>query len=132
VLLGVHKIPKVVMIPSNYFTVSLILAGSWIPGSDEGPKVPTGKSVARMVHYSGRVQGVGFRATAVEIAKDYPVTGWVKNLADGRVQMYVEGPEDAVKKFQKAILKHWRKNIEKEQVEEKQPAGKYRTFSIMR
>jgi hypothetical protein len=37
-----------------------------------------------------------------------------------------------VQKFQKAIRKHWGKNIEKEQVEEKQPAGKYRNFSIMR
>ena len=85
-----------------------------------------------MIHYSGRVQGVGFRATAVEIARDHPVTGWVKNLADGRVQMYVEGPEEAVQKFQKAIRKHWGKNIEKEQVEEKQPAGKFKNFSIMR
>jgi len=90
------------------------------------------KPVARMVHYSGEVQGVGFRATAVDIAKDYPVTGWVKNLADGRVQLLVEGKEEDVKRFLLAVRKRWPKNIEKEQVEEKTPAGKFRNFSIMR
>src|SRR5204862_6034815 len=73
------------------------------------------KKIARMVHYTGRVQGVGFRATAVEIARDYSVTGWVKNLVDGRVELLVEGPEEAVKKFLLAVAKHWKKNIDKEQ-----------------
>ena len=49
------------------------------------------------------MQGVGFRATAVMIARDYPVAGWVKNLADGRVQLLVEGPQEAIDKFLKAI-----------------------------
>jgi acylphosphatase len=90
------------------------------------------KKTARMVHYTGRVQGVGFRATAAEIARDYPVTGWVKNLADGRVQLLVEGPEDGVKQFLLAVAKHWKKNIEKEQSEEKTPTGKYRNFAVVR
>ena len=88
------------------------------------------KTVARMVHYTGEVQGVGFRAAAETIARDYPVTGWVKNLADGRVQLLVEGPEDAVRKFLQAVHKRWEKNITKEEVEELKPTGKYRDFSI--
>jgi acylphosphatase len=84
-----------------------------------------------MVHYSGRVQGVGFRATVVDIARDHPVTGWVKNLADGRVQLLVEGKEEDVKKFLLAIRTRWKKNIEKEQTEEKTPTGKYQSFGVM-
>ena len=44
---------------------------------------------ARQVFYSGRVQGVGFRAGIRSIAAGYEVTGWVKNLDDGRVEMQV-------------------------------------------
>src|SRR5437867_4224720 len=46
---------------------------------DEPKKDTTDRPVARMVHYSGRVQGVGFRAAVVEIARGRPVSGWVKN-----------------------------------------------------
>lgn len=87
---------------------------------------------ATMVHYSGNVQGVGFRATAVMIARDYAVVGWVKNLSDGRVQLLVEGPADQVDKFLKAIREHWKRDIEKEQTEEQKPSGKYKDFGIMR
>jgi acylphosphatase len=76
------------------------------------------------------VQGVGFRATAVEIAKDFKVVGWVKNLADGRVQLVVEGPPDEVKKFLEAVRKHWKKNIDKEDVKETKPTNEYKSFTI--
>jgi acylphosphatase len=87
---------------------------------------------ARMVYYSGKVQGVGFRATVAEIAKDYPVTGWVKNLADGRVQLLVEGPEADVDKFLKAVRTRWKDNIEKEQSEKQTVGGKYKSFEVVR
>jgi acylphosphatase len=48
------------------------------------------------VYYSGRVQGVGFRYTARRIAAHYRVTGFVKNLPDGRVHLVAEGPEEQV------------------------------------
>jgi acylphosphatase len=43
--------------------------------------------IARQVIYGGRVQGVGFRVAVKGIARGYEVTGWVKNLPDGRVEM---------------------------------------------
>jgi acylphosphatase len=89
------------------------------------------KDIGRTVHYSGKVQGVGFRATVAGIAKDHPVTGYVKNLEDGRVQVVVEGKEADVKKFLDAVRSYWKKNIEKEDTEETKPTGKYKTFSIM-
>jgi acylphosphatase len=43
------------------------------------------------IFYSGRVQGVGFRATAHRLAQDRPVGGFVRNLDDGRVELLIEG-----------------------------------------
>jgi acylphosphatase len=43
--------------------------------------------IAKQVLYTGRVQGVGFRYTAKQIASGFEVTGWVKNLPDGRVEL---------------------------------------------
>lgn len=43
------------------------------------------------VFFSGHVQGVGFRYTTLQVAKEYEVTGFVRNLADGRVELQVEG-----------------------------------------
>lgn len=45
---------------------------------------------------SGNVQGVGFRASTRRRAKNNNVTGWVKNLEDGRVEAVFEGEEDNV------------------------------------
>ena len=45
----------------------------------------------RIVHFSGTVQGVGFRYTACRAAARYDVTGTVRNLPDGRVECVVEG-----------------------------------------
>ena len=48
------------------------------------------------VYVSGRVQGVYFRATTRDTAREHGVDGWVRNLDDGRVEAVFEGPEDAV------------------------------------
>ena len=45
--------------------------------------------VAKSIFYTGKVQGVGFRYTAKQIASGFDVSGWVRNLPDGRVEMLV-------------------------------------------
>jgi len=47
----------------------------------------------RVYHFSGRVQGVGFRYTVKNIALQYNVLGYVRNLPDGRVELVMEGDE---------------------------------------
>jgi acylphosphatase len=51
------------------------------------------------VYYSGMVQGVGFRFTAERIARTLGVSGWVKNLADGRVELVSEADERTLADF---------------------------------
>jgi len=58
---------------------------------------------AKHIFYEGRVQGVGFRYTVRQIAKEYEVTGWVRNLADGRVELLVSGETDEVQGFLETV-----------------------------
>jgi acylphosphatase len=51
------------------------------------------------VFYEGNVQGVGFRWTARHAATGFDVTGWVRNLPDGRVELQVNGEENEVRAF---------------------------------
>src|SRR5262249_6906698 len=85
---------------------------------------PQEQAVARMICYSGDVQGVGFRATAAALARGYLVTGWVKDLADGRVQLLAEGPEEKVRAFLDEVRGRFRGNITDEQVESRTPSGR--------
>jgi acylphosphatase len=57
----------------------------------------------RHVFYEGRVQGVGFRYTCKNIARGYEVTGWVRNLADSRVELQCSGTTEEVEGFLEAI-----------------------------
>jgi len=59
--------------------------------------------VRRTVHFSGRVQGVGFRYTTRDISRNYSVTGYVENLPDGRVRLVVEGLPEEVERFVDAV-----------------------------
>ena len=55
------------------------------------------------VIFSGRVQGVGFRYTTRDIARQFEMTGYVKNLSDGSVELVSEGDEAELQSFVQAI-----------------------------
>lgn len=52
--------------------------------------------IARRLSIHGRVQGVGFRYALAQQARAAAITGWVRNRADGTVEAFLQGPEDAV------------------------------------
>jgi len=87
-------------------------------------------ATARLVHYAGRVQGVGFRVTVASIARRYAVAGWVRNLPDGRVQVLAEGTEAEVQRFLQDVREHWAGYIDNEQTETRQPIGQQTRFEI--
>ena len=73
--------------------------------------------ISFQVFFEGRVQGVGFRWSVRHIAKGFEVTGWVRNLIDGRVEMQITGEDAEVRAFLEAIGKselraHIRKQTE--------------------
>jgi len=53
----------------------------------------------RTCYFKGRVQGVGFRYTVKNIAMQYDVMGYVRNLPDGRVELVLEGSEDEINRL---------------------------------
>lgn len=52
--------------------------------------------IARRIVFEGRVQGVGFRYTVKDLARGFDVSGWVKNLADGSVELVLIGEMEEV------------------------------------
>lgn len=52
--------------------------------------------IRKHIFFYGRVQGVGFRYYVVQKANQLGLTGWVKNLYDGSVEMEVEGQEELI------------------------------------
>lgn len=81
-------------------------------------------------YYNGRVQGVGFRYTTAQLAADFRVTGYVKNLADGGVLLVAEGDADELDRFGKAIETHLGRYIEDRRTHVGEPTGEFDDFGI--
>jgi acylphosphatase len=85
------------------------------------------------VLYSGQVQGVGFRYSVRSVATGFEVTGIVRNLPDGTVELIAEGAKDELEGFRKAIresgVDHF---IRQEDVAWQEADGEFRGFEIVR
>jgi acylphosphatase len=85
------------------------------------------------VFYAGRVQGVGFRFTVRELACGYEVTGFVRNLVDGRVELVAEGAESELRDFLEAIQSsQLASHIRTADVNWEPATGQFRQFEIAR
>jgi acylphosphatase len=86
--------------------------------------------VARHIIFSGTVQGVGFRFTAHRMAARHQLTGYVRNLSDGTVEMLAQGSagdiDDCLKDIQQALIGH----IREARIEEVPPDPRYTDFKI--
>ena len=85
------------------------------------------------VFYSGRVQGVGFRYTVKSLTAGFEVTGTVRNLDDGRVEMIAEGERGELDAFRQAVLEAGLGALIQREDEFFAPAaGRFRGFEIVR
>ncbi len=85
------------------------------------------------VLYSGHVQGVGFRYTVKSSAAGFEVTGTVRNLLDGRVELVAEGTIEELEAFRTAVRESGLKRlIRTEDVTWSEAAGEFRGFEIVR
>lgn len=80
--------------------------------------------------YSGHVQGVGFRYTAQSIAAGFDVTGYVRNLPDGRVELVAEGSPAELQAFLDAVDQELGVYIRDAKTSNEPPSGQFSDFSI--
>ena len=118
------------------FTAQVILpAGSAIPvqQTDSGKQADSRQDtkIAKHIIFSGKVQGVGFRKKSSLIAANWQLTGFVKNLRDGTVEMLVQGKPEDVATCLKEIKSFFKGNITGEKIGEVAYEPKYADFKIL-
>lgn len=82
-------------------------------------------------YFGGNVQGVGFRYTAMNIAQEYDVVGFVRNTSDGRVELVAEGPPKEVDSLLDEIKHRMWDFIGDVEVNTSPATGEFKRFGIM-
>ena len=102
------------------------------PNRSQTSPAPLNMSLVRVhVHYSGRVQGVGFRYTVKSLVPGYDVLGIIRNLPDGRVELVAEGERAELEAFLQAIRDSGRRrNIRDEEIVFGEGEDNFRGFEI--
>ncbi|MFO8012596.1 MAG: acylphosphatase [Phycisphaerae bacterium] len=88
------------------------------------------ETARRHAWFSGTVQGVGFRFTARRLAERHRVSGFVKNLPDGRVEVVAEGPADDVQAFLGDVREAMASTIRDAEIEDESPTGEFDGFGV--
>ena len=84
----------------------------------------------RTVCFSGNVQGVGFRYTAIRTARHYEVTGHVRNTPDGQVECVIEGATDQIDAFIADLSGQMRPYIHSQHQQTAAFTGRYSSFDV--
>jgi len=83
------------------------------------------------IHFIGTVQGVGFRYTTLSFAQQLSLTGWVKNLSDGSVQVVVGGPGEKIEELLSMLKGQFGSFIREAQIEWMETREEFEIFSII-
>ena len=89
------------------------------------------EQTARHVIFRGNVQGVGFRYTARQTARQYPVAGFVRNVPDGTVEMFIQGPADQVHACLRDLRDAFAGYIYDTRIEPAVPSPRYTDFRVV-
>ena len=81
-------------------------------------------------YFCGLVQGVGFRYTAIRLAARRGVTGWTKNLYDGRVEIVGEGTGEALEQFLRELREYFETYVRDVQLEWLDATGEFTEFGV--
>lgn len=84
----------------------------------------------RTCYFTGRVQGVGFRYTVKNVALQYNVHGFVKNLPDGRVELVMEGPDPDMDRLVEDVNQRMNGFIKTVDAVEDPATGEFQHFQI--
>ena len=84
------------------------------------------------VHFTGHVQGVGFRYTAHNTAMGFPIAGYVQNLPDGRVLVVAEGAEEQVQAYLDRLCEHLERFIRAKTIDRSPATGEFTGRFIIR
>ena len=88
------------------------------------------KMTAKNIIFKGRVQGVGFRFTALDVATRYQLTGLVRNLPEGTVEMVAQGSADDIDDCVRDIKESFGGYIRETKIEEVAFNPQYTNFRI--
>jgi acylphosphatase len=84
----------------------------------------------RTYTFGGDVQGVGFRYTAQHLARSHPVSGYVRNLPDGRVEMVAEGEAKEIEALVEALQRQMEGHIRRTDFSTAPAKGDFSGFTI--
>jgi acylphosphatase len=84
----------------------------------------------RTYHFSGHVQGVGFRYTTHNIAQRHNVLGYVRNLPDGRVELVMEGPDQDMDELLSAVRQKMTHFIRQVNIQDEPASNAFSGFAI--
>ena len=86
--------------------------------------------IRKTIHFFGNVQGVGFRYTTRSTATEFEVTGYVRNLSNGSVELVVEGSGAEVERFLQRLRNRMSVHIDREEIRESLATGEFLGFDV--
>lgn len=85
-------------------------------------------TIAKHIFFNGNVQGVGFRFTANSVAKRYDLTGFVRNTADGKVELLLQGEQQDIDNCLEDLLQSF--SVRDTKIEQVPVNSSYEDFRI--